>query len=365
MKTIVLLFNAFRQGGSQTYASELALQLVAKGYRIEVVAKNGIAKEIFDHKHIKVKTINWYENANEASDSILILVKKVISFFLLLPLIIRFQIRKPTLIIASQPWPIFYATILAPKSIPIIPLIHGYTNVEFPPIQFPKIRHRLSTPLCVSAETHDWLRKEFGLESLVMGNLFSARRYWGSDEIYKKPRRPIQNLIVIVSTLTSNKISVINRTLALLVREKSLKLRIVGMGEELPRIQARVKSLKLDNRVEIVNAGMNPRPHFEIAHLVIAVGRTALEAASRGVPVLIASDNKLFGILNSNNFAIAQEANFTARAKGSKMLTQKNFIETIRSGLNFAESDELIQIGKLAGNVGNIEQLDLILNEIA
>lgn len=117
--------------------------------------------------------------------------------------------------------------------------------------------------------------------------------------------------------------------------------------------------------MEIVNAGMNPRPHFEIAHLVIAVGRTALEAASRGVPVLIASDNKLFGILNSNNFAIAQEANFTARAKGSKMLTQKNFIETIRSGLNFAESDELIQIGKLAGNVGNIEQLDLILNEIA
>lgn len=357
MKKIDIMMNSFRIGGSQTFALELARRLEDEGYLVRVIAKRGPTETIFHEEYIKTRRILWYEGSEEDSKKFQGRIKLWLTYLLLIKLRIGWLIRRPDLIISSQPWPTYYAARFVPKSVPVVPLVHGFTSVEFPPAKFEKIRHRVHSPVCVSDETKMRIRENFGVESKVIGNLFSGERYWSTVEIFRVERNPVGNRIVIGSTLTANKVDIISNLLPIMKIEESWTLEIVGSGPEENRIRNRIRELQIENRVSIVNAGSNLRPHYEIASLLIGVGRVAIEGASRGVPVLIASDGHVFGMLTPENFHVAQKANFTGRATGSLPFNESLLRQMISENLSNGKVIDLDEVGRLAYNIGDIEPI--------
>lgn len=353
---IDILFNALRIGGSQTYYLQVACKLIESGYKVQVFAKPGLMTRAFRNEGIKVRHVLWLEGSHNTPMNYRRVISSLIGFGVGIFLRLYWVITPPVVAICSQPWPLKMTADSLPRNVRLVALVHGFTEVEFPPPNKMSTLSRVDHILCVSEETANKLQPSCPSKVEVLGNFFDGEVFWRSFKPAETPRVFDENQMVSISTLTKNKVDIIETAMRLMSIDRSMRLTIVGDGDERERLQQLSKELNLGQRVIFVGSVVDSRPFIDSAALVLGVGRVVLETASRGVPVVIAGDGKIFGLLTPENFQIAQRFNFTGRAPSAQKLTVENLKQNLELSLSFPES-QLLKLSSLASKVGEIDRL--------
>ena len=330
---VLLVFNSLRTGGSQTYAVALTRLLVGAGTDVHVIAKPGATQHLFEEAGASVQTVQWREGSARDGLGLRNIAATALSLARFAATLATIRAGRFDLVLASQPWPMFYAAALI-RGTPVVALVHGKTEVEFPPAYERFTLSRMTSILCVSRETAAEISR-FGVADRlqVVGNLFDAKTYWNSEKPWETSSVPDEKAVVSVSTLTSNKSDVVLRLIDAMKDRSEWRLTIVGDGPERASLEARVQFLGIAGRVVFAGAMTDVRPQYRSAQVVVGVGRVALEAASGGTPVVIASDGKVFGHLTADKLEAAEEHNFTGRASGSLPLSEPTLVSAIDEAL--------------------------------
>ncbi|WP_104132203.1 glycosyltransferase family 4 protein [Cryobacterium sp. M91] len=358
------MFNSFRTGGSQTYGLELARSLIEDGAQVTVMAKRGPLAEQFRKAGAQVIAMRWREGIAFDHRGLRQQAATTVSLGLLGLGLALSHGHKFDLVVASQPWPMFYASVFFRRT-PVAAIYHGMTAVEYPPAYANYTLKHINHHFAVSHETADQiLSVDATAKVLVIGNLFNSADYWGDSRPWTKPRPRNAGLLVSVGTLTENKTDAVSTAIEWLREQPRWRLVIVGDGPMRPALEDAVRRLEVSDRVRFEGSRTDTRPYYDLASVVMGVGRVALEAASRGVPVVIASDGRVFGALNPSNRADAELRNFTGRAAGSRKLSVKSLGLAIEDARHISVTDRMLLAASLE-TVGNPELLTQLLKQHA
>lgn len=317
--TVVIAVNAFRAGGSQTYAFTLARMLSDHGLRPVLVGKRGpwirAAKETG-----RVVTVMWREGT--ATESIG-RTKRVAFVFLEAwsAWRLRRTVRNASLIISSQPGPTAFFSDHSANYWPGVrryALVHGTTAVEWPFRDHEKTVASLSGLMTATQEAAETLEQnEVSTRVAHIGNLYSAQLFW-QDEL-EEVRRTYRadGPIVFLGTLTPNKTAPLVSLFAA-VKRSNRNLVIVGNGPDINRLRHIVQERGLTDLVRFAGRMDDPRPVIAAASVVVTAGRGAIESMSAGRPTIVATSEGTHGLARLHRLDELEAFNFTGRTPTSK-----------------------------------------------
>lgn len=355
-----LLLNSLRLGGSQTYFLELAKRMTRNGFKVVLIANPGVLEDSFKKQGVKVVTVRWLEGRANEPWSLRRLILGLFTILIGLYFFILIKVANPAAVIASQPWPTHFATRWTPKRIKIFAIVHGFTAVEFPPPKEKRTINRIDRVFSVSDETSRFLQTSYSIEALTIGNLFSADNYWND---FKEGLNSTESKqILCLATLTPNKVDSIEAAIYSLSLLPGWSLSIAGDGPELENLTKLASILGINDRVTFLGGLSDPRAEILKAAVVVGVGRVALEAMSGGIPVVIASDGKIFGKVTPENLINLANFNYTARGPEAKPLTAVAFAEAVLGATGIAKS-EVRRLANLCKVVGNDKVIVQALDE--
>lgn len=362
-KRVWIFLNAFRHGGSQTYALELTRRLRAHA-NVLVVAKAGPVRPLFRDADVETKAVRWREGYatmplpvhRRAAHSVRELWTKH-------ELRREAAVEAPDLVIASQPWPIRFASGTPWNTeCPIVALYHGPSKWEFPPAGGRATIASIDAHFTISDEAADALEPLIGTRPVVLGNLFDGAAFWRQSDAWLCPRNEQPRHVTLVSTMTATKALPVSILLeALSLRLSDWTATVVGEGPELHHHRAHAQSLGVAERVAFTGGTLDPRPFYLQATVVIGMGRAALEPASRGVPVVIASEDGLRGPLLPSTYDDAMKFNFTGRG-GCPTLSVDSLTHSILGAASLS-ADDRNEVAHLASHNGDTNALEQLLRD--
>src|SRR5665647_16118 len=140
---IVFMANSLRVGGSQSVLLQLADIALSQGWEVIVASKGGPLEETFVRRGARCVTLPIREGLAEPTSMLATrpssAIKASISLLAVHRLSRLLSGPSPTLVHASQPWPVAVAALACKRTgRPLIWHVHGTTAVEMPP-QFPRL----------------------------------------------------------------------------------------------------------------------------------------------------------------------------------------------------------------------------------
>ncbi|QHK20163.1 glycosyltransferase [Pseudarthrobacter psychrotolerans] len=357
LPTVVIAMNAFREGGSQTYAFTLARMLKDYGIRPVLIAKPG----------------PWFSEARESADAIRVIWREGTSLDSSGPLkrvllrametlsAIRLSrlIMGSALVISSQPGPTAFFSSKSQKywpGIPRVALVHGTTPVEWPFYDHQNTVEGLTRLLAATPETSAFLRQSVsGLTVDEIGNLFRANLYWGSDLDTVIQKYDSSGPVIFLGTLTPNKVGPIS-ALFDAISTLDRKLVVVGGGPNESALRSIVTDNGWGNDITFAGAVSDPRPWIQKSSLVVTAGRGAIESMAGGRPTLVATSDGVHGIARLDNLTELANFNFTGRTPSSQYPASESMVQHLQEGLSM-QRHERLDIARLMNSVGSLDAI--------
>lgn len=316
--TILLIIKRFDFGGAENHVCDLGNSLVQKGHKVIIVGGSGrqLARLHPDIKNIKVKF----------RDILIPLHILKISF-----IIKKYDVD---IIHAHQRLAILIGSIAGFISgRKVVATIHGRAKYD---LKHFLSRRILSKIIFVSQFVFKAtpLRYNIHKKSVFIPNGVIAVE----DNYCPKPCR-IGYISKLNKTHSIFLELFINNVLPIIIQQyNDVKLYIIGEGRSFNEIKELVKIFNQRNNrnyCHIVGYEQCVHNHFRYLSLVMGVGRVAMEAASFGVPVLLANNKRIGGLLTIEKYHEVKDTNFVD-VKAPKPDTEKIVNEII----SFFENDK-------------------------
>ncbi|APX02895.1 hypothetical protein BWQ92_15310 [Arthrobacter sp. QXT-31] len=351
---MIIAMNAFRPGGSQTYAFALARMLDNHGIEPVLVAKPG----------------PWYKEAKLSARSIRVMwregtatggrnwVKKIVLRALEAASARRLATvaNKASLIVTSQPGPTAFFAEHSDRQWPAVKrmaLVHGTTQVEWPFRDHTSTMSRLAGLLAATSETSKFLKIQSPNTPVEeIGNIFRAEMYWGDAlgqviEGYD-PNGPV----IFLGTLTPNKTAPLS-ALFVAVADLGLELIVVGGGPQESELRQSVQEQGFQTNITFVGAVTDPRPWITRASVVVTAGRGAIECMAAGRPTIVATSEGTHGLATLSNLDELQSYNFTGRTPSSTQPTPGKLTQAVTEARRL-DPHERCEIAEAMHEVGTI-----------
>jgi glycosyltransferase involved in cell wall biosynthesis len=237
-------------------------------------------------------------------------------------------------------------------------LVHGFLPVEFPPPHAGHVIRRYDRFFASTLETQTFLKLRFEVDAPVLGNLFDRELFWGPGRAQLEGHA---HRVLFLGTLTANKTLPLRALLAALPQMPETDLHVAGAGDELQELKQ--LALKLGVAERVVWCGLLPDPRDEIraAGVVIGAGRAAIESASSGTPVVVATSDGLAGVLRPSNVERFAAANFTGRAKGRREVSPTSIQEAVVAARSMSDSDRMA----VAARLDDVGDIGILLSALA
>lgn len=350
--TVVISVNAFRHGGSQSYAIALGQLLHEQGFAVVFVGKRGALSSRV-RRVAPVIHVAWREGERDsgrsrAKDALLLWAEAVSRGRL------RRRLRGHVIAVASQPFPIAFFADLArrdPRIRAVIALVHGTTPVEWPPACD---IGRLDAVFAANGGTAAHLGDELGSPVPDLGNLFSAEAYWGT---IPRPATPGRH-ILFLGTLAPSKTAPL-RALIDALRPGETVI-VCGDGPERRALEAHAAGL--DAAVDFLGAVDDPRELIAGARAVVAAGRGAIEALSAGRPVVVATTEGIHGAARLTELEALRFHNYTGRTPASAPASAARMRQALDDALSIPP-EELARLADAHAKVGDPAPLLAVIQE--
>lgn len=278
--------------GSETWTATLAAELKKQGHKVECFSPElGIIAE-----DLRSKDIKSYDNISTSG-------VEPFSFILKEKPFLNYDV-----IIANHFNIVEFLRSQFPKT-PIISTIHGIvhfmkntqTGEEAMAPEHPALTSGVNQFISVSEEVQEKLKKEYGLDSVLIRNFIDVEKFKPRRK-YRKPKEILFSSNY--NTADDEEVKVLREV----AKHYKCRLAVVGMNF---------------NQVE------DPVPHIKSADIVIGMGRTVLEGISAGKLGIVHGRWGTGGVVSESNFEELRKCNFSGRNSGGKYFTAQDFIDEI------------------------------------
>ncbi|MDP3386223.1 MAG: glycosyltransferase [Eubacteriales bacterium] len=292
MRKVLQCLMSLEIGGAETHVVELSKYLAKKGYEV-IVASNGgtYEKELVD-AGVKVIRIPMHSKKPFFIVQSLFLLNKLIRNF------------RPDIVHAHARIPGLYVSIFEKiYNFRMVTTVHGKFKINW---LLKHITQWGKEIFVVSEDLKAYLIENYPVER---ANIFNTVNGIDTDRFYPSIASEIEYDIIHVSRLDQGT----SKTAEMLIdytRESNVNVLVVGSGSELDNL--REKSAEIYN---ISFQGATNRVDLELrkAKVFVGISRSALEAMSMNMPVVLSGDYGYMGIMQSSVLDEAIQNNFTAR----------------------------------------------------
>lgn len=354
--TVVIAMNAYRPGGSQTYAFTLAKLLEERGYSPLLVAKHGPwFKEAA--RTARAKRVVWAEGTATQRYSLI----KRLTFRLaetVSAMRLAKEVGRASLIITSQPGPTAFFARMRKRHWPRVShlaLVHGTTEVEWPFRDHDETLRQLNGLLAATPESSAFLRNNTDLKVDEIGNLFRGELFWGDELTEVVDNFDPHGPVVFLGTLTANKTGPLAALLGAIAATKR-RLVIVGGGPIEATLRRMVEEQRLTELVSFTGPVENPRNWIRRASIVVTAGRGALESMSGGRPTIVATSDGVHGLAKLDNLSELQRFNFTGRTPSSRTPDVDDISRHLNHGIAM-QTAERHEIARRMRNLGTLDPI--------
>lgn len=320
MPRIIFVTNSLRVGGSQSVLLELVDIAVVAGWDVVVASKGGPLRRAFtDQGAVCVDLLMREGVAPRPSSALspLEAAKTGVSLVAGLRLARLASGPVPTLVQASQPWPLALAALASRRTRrPLLWHVHGTSAVEMPP-PFPNaVARQLTGVVAVTPEVGLAVAPLVGdVPVHVLPNPVALGDFRVRDMI----ERPLA--IGTCATLSANKsrgVAVLIDAAAALSQDRPVRLAIVGDGPERAGLEQHARAAAEGRSLDVSFLGERAEPWEALSDctVVVGVGLVAVEAALRGHRVVVAGTDGLGGVLTEANASDLYRTNYTGRDIG-------------------------------------------------
>jgi glycosyltransferase involved in cell wall biosynthesis len=312
---ILLMIRRLDFGGAENYVVDLANILTKFGHEVFVLAKPGRRVALLEPSVVYIPT-------------------KFGRYFKL-PLIIKLKriIKKNNIEImhCNQSTPIIHGAILRKLTkIPLIATLHGKAQIDLPS-SF--VREQIGKLIVINSFFLDLITNyapELALKTVLIPNGIDC------GKISKYQLNDSEFQVLYASRLDRHHAKVV-RMLILDIFPKlyketpKIRLLIAGDGEnftELNRLAKKINQKLNKDFITLVGYKEDIKPLINQSHLVLGVGRVALETLGQGVPLIAVNHKYLSGPVSIDNFQNMCNNNFLVKTKPAP--ESKEFIKIIR-----------------------------------
>ncbi|HBH12733.1 MAG: Polysaccharide pyruvyl transferase CsaB [Clostridiales bacterium 38_11] len=292
MKKVLQCLMSLEIGGAETHVIELSKYLAKKGYKVVVASNGGTYEKELVEAGVKVIRIPMHSKKPLFIVQSLILLNRLIRDF------------KPDIVHAHARIPGLYVSIFEKLyHFRMITTVHGKFKINW---LLKHITQWGKEIFVVSEDLKEYLIDNYPVEK---ANIFSTVNGIDTVRFYPSDESDIEYDIIHVSRLdqgTSNTADM----LITYAQESSVNVLVVGAGSELKKL--REKSTEIYN---INFQGSTNRVDVELrkAKIFVGISRSALEAMSMNIPVVLSGDYGYMGIMQPSVLDEAIKNNFTAR----------------------------------------------------
>ncbi len=363
---IMFIINTMRLGGSESYVLSLAKELKQRGHKIVVLSSGGELVEELTRTGILHYTVSIPKHGSHSTKpvvkhdlytlsvmaSLLMKMKRVvfrrkpwkISYKLLASLT---QLRKIIrengidIINSQQPGPTLLAYLASKLThVPFVITVHGISQDGFPPIGLRFMRNKFGRIIVISEEIKEHLTKNYGIDegeiALIHNGVDLASFYPPLNNVAQNISGDggLRRVVHIGGSAGRVSNSVMEAAILVVQQVPDVEFVLLESGTK-----ANVLAREINQQVgrEVVKMAGFTKDIIKIintSQVVIAVGRSALEAMACGKPVVIAGHRtgplggSFGGIVSSDNVAELKKYNFSGR-NSSEVISPEKIAEAV------------------------------------
>lgn len=354
---IMIAINTMNIGGSETHVITSAKELKQRGHDITVVSTGGELVEELSKSGVKHYTVKMplYGSTssepvtNDARYFVLIIASwmirpwKVLYFFNSIIQFIKIVKReKIDIIHSNQPGPTLL-TYLASQitHVPFVTTVHGTLRNEFPPIGLMFIRKKFRKIIVISDEIKEYLIKNYRIDTQkisVIYNGIDLKKFYPDADMAGLNTGNINNLKRKVTHIGGGSGGGLKSMLGAvpIIAQKVPDVEVViPRGDDEINILAGKINQEFDGEVvRIIRPTKDIINIINSSEVVVAIGRSALEAMACGKPVVLAGrrtgpfGGSFGGIISKDNIYKIKKYNFSGR-NSSEVTSPENIAEVI------------------------------------
>ncbi|SCY48992.1 glycosyltransferase [Alkaliphilus peptidifermentans] len=323
-------------GGAETHVTELAKQLKEMGHQPIVMSSGGIYVEElknYDISHVEcplnskspmdiIASINGFNNAVKIYQPDIIHTHGRIAALISKLVSLRFKIpfMSTSHALFTYRWPLKHLTFWGDEII------------------------------AISNDAKQHLIRHFDVDAdkiTVITNGINMKRFHPDADHHEIEKelalRKTSKKVVYISRLTGPLVDIANMVVDIAPKLKNhfkdIEIIIVGDGEGLNSIKQHAEGIENNKHyIKIIGKRTDIPNILNMADVVIAVGRTAIEAMAMEKSIILAGGEGYLGILTEDKFHLAQETNFTGRNIGI-IESDSQLFEDVKQILELPKND--------------------------
>lgn len=353
---MMITINAMSAGGSETHVITLAKELKQRGHDITVVSSGGVLIEELTKlgiKHYTVKMPAYGSTssepvANDVRYSTSIIASCIIRPWNILRLfisVIQFikiiKREKINIIHSNQPGPtlITYLTSQITR-VPFVTTVHGTLRTEFPPIGLRFIRKKIRKIIVISEEIKEHLIKNYRIDVQTISVIYNGidlKKFY-PDANTRRLNLGNWNSLKKVANIGGRGggglKSMLNAAPIIAQKVPDVEIVIPRRDDEINSLARKINQQFDREAIKIMRPTKDIIEIINSSEVVVAIGRSALEAMACGKPVVIAgrrtgpSGGSFGGIISKDNVSEIKKYNFSGR-NSSEVTSPENIAETI------------------------------------
>jgi len=339
-------------GGAETHVLELSKTLKLLGVDVHVVSNGGVYVKELEECGIKHYSVPLHNKQ---------FINVFSSYSALKQIILENDIK---LVHAHARIPAFICGVLQKRiKFKLVTTAHLDFSVAFP---FNKLSNWGDKTLAVSGDIKDYLLANYKVNedniSLTVNGIDTTKFAPGldvSDIITELGLKPDSRKIISVSRMDKDR-SLASKMLIDLAEDLAaiapdIEIVLVGDGDEFEYVNGMAQAVndRLGRKlIHMPGSRIDINKFMQLADVFVNVSRSALEAMSTGVPVILAGNQGYLGILSDETKSAAIETNFTCRNCG--VLTAEQLKKELVELLTMP-AEQLSAIGQYGRNLALTE----------
>ncbi|RKY72372.1 MAG: hypothetical protein DRP97_00745 [Candidatus Latescibacterota bacterium] len=390
---IMISINRMSTGGSATYVISLANELKQRGHRVTVVSTGGVLVEELTKsgiKHCTVKMLLYGSASSEPVTNGARYLASIISSWIIRPWrVLRFFIsviqfikiikcKNINVIHSNQPGPTLI-TYLASQitRVPFVTTVHGTLRTEFPPIGLRFIRKKFRKIIVISDEIKEHLIMNYQIDArkiAVIYNGIDLKKFYSDVNMTGLNTGNLTNLkrVAHIGGSGGGGLTSMLKAVPIIAQKVPDVEVVIPSADGEINILARKINQEFDREVvKIMRPTKDIIDIINSSEVVVAIGRSALEAMACGKPVVIAGrrtgpfGGSFGGIISKDNVPEIKKYNFSGRNSSEvtspeniaeaiiKLLTDDNYRQEVGAfGRKIVEEE--FNIEKIAGQMENV-----------
>lgn len=294
MKKILQCLMGLEIGGAETHVVELSKELARRGYEVIVASNGGIYEQDLLDSGIKIVRIPMHSKKPKYVLKSIIMLNNLIKQY------------KPDIVHAHARIPALYVRLFEKKyKYQMITTVHGSFKINW---LLKNITQWGKKIVVVSEDLKKYITENYPIKE---AEIFKTVN--GIDtERYKKTINNYPYKTIIHVSRLDFETSKLAEFLIKYAENSELNFIIVGGGTELQRLKNISKTY---NNIIFTGPTNRVDDELKMGDVFVGISRSALEAMSMNIPVILGGNYGYMGILTEKLIGEAIENNFTARVE--------------------------------------------------